>query len=329
MVIVWRGLGIAVPILLAISAAVMSLFFDDTRLGNAPYVGWSLVAASVPVLLVGLASLAGDDDDGEREQSKGGWLQHTLFLIPVVAWFPMMLGGGIYLVTRDGDASEPASDTAAETASATPKPSTAAPTAAEGNRAAKGPAKLESFMVSDTPRTAEQWMTEIGRAAGCPSEALSAWCEVANGWPGGSSGQIGAGESVFVGLTVDLHGGKDLAAAFRTPAISTLAFRSEGESVVGDVGTVGSNPTVVATVDALVKSFAAKGPKVQVDGGLAGFLRTLPGTASEAMSKKGAGWTLAGSVPTEIRRVGAYWVTFETHSDRIGRVGIYTDLPPA
>lgn len=134
---------------------------------------------------------------------------------------------------------------------------------------------------------------------------------------------------MFVVLTVDLHGGKDLAAALRGPAISILALRKDGDVVLGDLSTVETNPTVAATVDGLVTFFSAGGRKVEIDTGLAEFLRTLPKGASEVMIHGEPGWSLAASVPTEIRRVGPHWVVFETHGSRAARIGMYTALPPA
>lgn len=324
MVIVWRGLGIAVPILAGIAAVIMSYFFDDTRLGNAPYIGWSLISASVPVLLVGLASLSSGE---EGEQGTGGWLQHTLFLIPVIAWFPIMLGGGIYLLMGEDDSDEGKTVAASRPAATTPEADAPAPLGE--TPLVKVAPTFEPFVVSDTPRTTRQWMSEIKRGAVCPSEAFAAWCEAAGAWADGDKGQLDDGDSVFVGLTIDLHGGKDLAAALRKPAISILVVRKEGDAVLGDLSTVETNPTVAATVDGLVGFFSAGGPKVEFDAGLAEFLRTLPKGASEVMSHGESGWSLAASVPTEIRRVGAHWVVFETHGDRAARVGMYTALPPA
>lgn len=100
MVVVWRGMGIVIPILLAVFAGLLSLVFDDTRLGNLAYTGWILIATAVPTALVALASLGGEEG--------GGWTKHSLFFVPVALWVPLLAGLGIYCLVQHHPASEQA-----------------------------------------------------------------------------------------------------------------------------------------------------------------------------------------------------------------------------
>lgn len=312
MVIVWRGLGIAVPIVVAIAAAIASLFFDDTRLGNAQYVGWTFVGAAVPVLLVGLASFGGED--------KRAWLGHTFFLVPMLLWFPILLGGGIYLVlgTEDATTLEPATPAVEREAAGDAK----APTHAGSE---------PPVLVSDEPRATAAWMTEIGKSTGCTSDdpASAAWCESAAGWSDGTPTGIEEGDTVFVGLTADLLVNKDLANALRNPRISVLAFHSEAGAVKGKVSTIQANPTVDATVAALIDTFANKADGLTLDAGLETYLRTLPKQASDAVTGDDHGYAIAASMTTELRQVGKRWVLIENHDDKSSRIGIYVRLPQA
>ena len=85
--IVWRGMGIALPILLLISGGVLSLFFDDTRIGNPSYLGWTLLLTALLSVLPALAAF-GDDENG--------WTHHTLFFVPIALWVVGFLVGGVY-----------------------------------------------------------------------------------------------------------------------------------------------------------------------------------------------------------------------------------------
>ena len=55
--IIWRGFGIVVPIVLLISAWITSYWFEDTRVGNTSYLGWTLLWAGIVLILAALAAL--------------------------------------------------------------------------------------------------------------------------------------------------------------------------------------------------------------------------------------------------------------------------------
>ncbi len=85
MVFIWRGLGLGV--LLALAAVGFSLayfVFDDPKLGNLAWIGWTCVGTAGASVLVALATFGGEE--------KGSWTKHSLFFVPVVFW-PLIFGG--------------------------------------------------------------------------------------------------------------------------------------------------------------------------------------------------------------------------------------------
>lgn len=98
MILVWRGIGVAVPILLAVSAGIVALFIDDSRLGNIHYTGWALVVGAILTTLPALATFGGEE--------KHGWATHSFFLLPVVLWIPILGVLGGVLLSKHRPASE-------------------------------------------------------------------------------------------------------------------------------------------------------------------------------------------------------------------------------
>lgn len=101
MTIVWRGVGILVPIAFFASAGIASFWFDDHRFGNLPYVGWSCIGAAIFCLLVGLATLPGkttDPNTGAVVSKK----KHDFFFLPIIVWAIILGGLGAYLLLGTG-----------------------------------------------------------------------------------------------------------------------------------------------------------------------------------------------------------------------------------
>ena len=65
--IIWRGAGIVVLIFFGISAWLTSYSFEDTRFGNPPYIGWTMIWASFPSFLLWLGLRGGNDEEKELE----------------------------------------------------------------------------------------------------------------------------------------------------------------------------------------------------------------------------------------------------------------------
>ena len=103
MVIVWRGIGIIVPIFLLIGGWIVSYWFDDTRLGNPHFMGWTLFWTSIPLLLVALALFGArlpDPDTGEKPPKS----YNDFFFIPVWIWAFGFLIIGIILINKEKEA---------------------------------------------------------------------------------------------------------------------------------------------------------------------------------------------------------------------------------
>ena len=100
MVFIWRGSGITVPIFLFISGWIMSFWYPDTRLGNYPFVGWSMLWAGILLTLQGAAVWGGgtpDPETGEVPLRRG----HDFFWIPVLFWGIGFIGLSIWLINKE------------------------------------------------------------------------------------------------------------------------------------------------------------------------------------------------------------------------------------
>jgi len=95
MVIFWKGAGIAVPILFFIAAGIVSFFVEDTRIGNATFMGWSLVLAGVFNILPALAAFAGPEEGEEEDREQTG---HAFFFLPIWMWVMGCLALGVFLL---------------------------------------------------------------------------------------------------------------------------------------------------------------------------------------------------------------------------------------
>lgn len=80
MLFVWRGFGLIVPIVFFICAWIVSYFYDDTRLGNASFMGWSCFYTAIVLLLPGFGMIATDPDENGVKR------KHDFFFIPVIFW---------------------------------------------------------------------------------------------------------------------------------------------------------------------------------------------------------------------------------------------------
>lgn len=80
MVFIWRGFGLIVPIVFGICAWIVSYWFEDTRLGNGAYMGWTTFYTAIVLLLPGLAMFNDkDDEDGTKRY-------HDFMFVPILFW---------------------------------------------------------------------------------------------------------------------------------------------------------------------------------------------------------------------------------------------------
>jgi hypothetical protein len=89
LVFVWRGAGILVPIAFFVSGWLTSYYFEDPRMGNAPYMFWTLLWAGIIVTLAGLVTLPISKDE---ETGKWRYIGNHDFL-----WVPMIIWGIVFL----------------------------------------------------------------------------------------------------------------------------------------------------------------------------------------------------------------------------------------
>lgn len=89
--LIWKGAGIAVPIIVFICGWISSFWFEDTRLGNLPFIGLAFLIACIPVGLIGLGLSGSKDENGNKV---GGG--HSFFFIPVAWWGLILAGAGVY-----------------------------------------------------------------------------------------------------------------------------------------------------------------------------------------------------------------------------------------
>lgn len=102
MVIIFRGLGILVPIVLFISGWIVSFWFKDTRIGNPSFMGWTLFYTAIVCLFLGLVTFGGTDENGNPIPKN----KHHFFYIPIVFWALIFGGVSAYLLLAAGKKSE-------------------------------------------------------------------------------------------------------------------------------------------------------------------------------------------------------------------------------
>lgn len=98
MVIIWKGIGIIIPIALVGIGYVVSLFYDDRRLGNTNLLGWTFLYTAIICLLIGLAVSIPSEEERERTQKKLILKRHTFFFIPILIWGIIFLVTSVYLL---------------------------------------------------------------------------------------------------------------------------------------------------------------------------------------------------------------------------------------
>jgi len=96
MLFIWRGMGIIVPIIFLITGWIVSYWFDDTRLGNTIFLGWTAFYTGIIVTVLGLGANT-TDIDGETGKVLPK-AKHDFFFIPILLWGLFLLGLGIYWI---------------------------------------------------------------------------------------------------------------------------------------------------------------------------------------------------------------------------------------
>ena len=101
MLFIWRGLGILVPIIIFLSGLLMSVWFEDTRLGNYPFIGWSLFWAGIVISILGAMLFGGGGAVNPNTGEIGKGKSHDFFWIPMLFWGIGLTGLGIWLMNKE------------------------------------------------------------------------------------------------------------------------------------------------------------------------------------------------------------------------------------
>ncbi len=98
MVFIWRGIGIVVPIIIFIVGWFVSLFFEDTRLGNGSFMGWVFFYSAIVFLIIGLLMLKIKKQ--KKTEGTESWTlrKHDFFFIPILFWAPILLVLSLFLI---------------------------------------------------------------------------------------------------------------------------------------------------------------------------------------------------------------------------------------
>lgn len=126
MPLIWRGMGIIVPIIFFITAWIVSYWYDsgETTLGNSSYIGWTSLFAGIAVLLIGLVLMAGGSD--EEGEEPGPKKKHDFFYLPVFVWGLLLGGLSLYMLVFAGKSAsdDPAPSEPESTEVTAPAPTT-------------------------------------------------------------------------------------------------------------------------------------------------------------------------------------------------------------
>lgn len=90
-----------VPIVLVIVGWIVSFWFTDTRIGNPPFMGWTLFYTAIVCFFLGIATFGGKDGNGNPIPKN----RHHFFYIPIVFWALIFGGLSAYLLLAAGKTS--------------------------------------------------------------------------------------------------------------------------------------------------------------------------------------------------------------------------------
>ncbi|MCD6068141.1 MAG: hypothetical protein K0S33_2967 [Bacteroidetes bacterium] len=119
MLFVWRGIGIAVPIVFFLIGWIVSYWFKDTTLGNGTYIGWVCLYSAIVCLLLGAAALGMGKSETNENGTSAPKKKHDFFFVPVIFWAGifgalsawLLLSGGEKKDSLAGITKDPVADT--------------------------------------------------------------------------------------------------------------------------------------------------------------------------------------------------------------------------
>jgi hypothetical protein len=174
------------------------------------------------------------------------------------------------------------------------------------------------------------------KAARCDdeSEAKEPWCLAANGFAKAERAKLPE-TGTFVGVTTFVQTkGASPATLEKYTHLSSLAFRADGDEVLGWVTEVKPDTPAETTEverirDKVFAQFAGKKAKIEAEAGLRGYLDGLPKKAKYKLEKHAHGYKLDGGSYADLRKVGKYWVAVEVpRKDPAGIwLSVFTNQP--
>jgi flagellar basal body-associated protein FliL len=105
MVLIYRGMGIIVPIVFFITGWIVSFWFKDTRLGNPDFVGWTSFYTAIVCFFLGIGTL-GSIDEKDHYGNPLPKKKHDFFFIPIIIWALILGGLSAYLLLSGGKKEE-------------------------------------------------------------------------------------------------------------------------------------------------------------------------------------------------------------------------------
>ncbi|TND10210.1 MAG: hypothetical protein FD123_458 [Bacteroidetes bacterium] len=111
--LIWRGSGIAIPIVIFINFLIVGLWYEDHTLGNYAENGWVCFYSAIITLLHGLLVLPNKKDPQEGgEEPPASLNDHSFFYIPVIFW-ALILGAlsAYFLFSGGGKQARPKAGT--------------------------------------------------------------------------------------------------------------------------------------------------------------------------------------------------------------------------
>lgn len=101
MILIYRGLGVLVPIIIFLTGLVVSIWIKDTRIGNPVFIGWTSFYSAILCLLLGLVTFKPDEETDANGNRRPGKRAH-FFYIPIVFWGPILGALSAYLLLWQG-----------------------------------------------------------------------------------------------------------------------------------------------------------------------------------------------------------------------------------
>ena len=105
MPLIWRGMGIIVPIIFFVTGLLYSLISGDPdkRLGNTDMIAWTSMISGILLTLIGFGALGMTNKDAQGNEKRAS---HDFFFIPIIVWGVLLGILSIYMFFFTGKSEE-------------------------------------------------------------------------------------------------------------------------------------------------------------------------------------------------------------------------------